>query len=58
MTEDENNLVVIAWSKVYMALLIADQIEVPGFKETIKFNLETAKNALEELIKENKNGTK
>ena len=46
----------MAWSKLYVSIALLDQADIVGFKETIKFNLETARDILWDLTKEDKDG--
>jgi len=56
MTKEEKDLITMAWSKLYVSIALLDQADIVGFKETIKFNLETARDILWDLTKEDKDG--
>jgi len=54
MTKEEKDLVIIAWSKVALSLMIIKNITEPEWYATLTSNLNTAQKILESIMAANK----
>lgn len=54
MTKEEKDLVIIAWSKVALSLMIIKNITEPEWYATLTSNLSTAQKILESIMAANK----
>ena len=54
MTKEEKDLVIIAWSKVALSLMIIKNITEPEWYATLTSNLRTAQKILESIMEANK----
>jgi len=54
MTKEEKDLVIIAWSKVALSLMIIKNITEPEWYATLTSNLNTAQKILESIMEANK----